>query len=133
MSRIAVIEDYLDYLIPNPKCELDYNKDYEFLIAVMLSAQTTDKRVNKVTKVLFSKYPTLKDLKEASLNDIKNIIKELGNYTKKASAVIEIARTLIDCYGGVVPKNRKALESLPCVGRKTCNVFLSEIFNIIRP
>ena len=78
------IFNYLDELIPNPKCELNYNKDYELLIAVMLSAQTTDKRVNEVTKVLFSKYKTLDELRNANLNDIKNIIRPLGSYNKKA-------------------------------------------------
>ena len=77
------IIDYLDELIPNAKCELEYNKDYELLIAVMLSAQTTDKRVNEVTKVLFKKYPNLKLLSEADINDIISIVKPLG-ITKKA-------------------------------------------------
>jgi len=71
---------YLDELIPNPRCELEYNKDYELLIATMLSAQTTDKRVNMVTKVLFSKYPSLTDLKNADVNDLKEIIKSIGNH-----------------------------------------------------
>ncbi len=125
-----IILNYLDEIIPNPKCELLFNKDYELVIAVMLSAQTTDKRVNKVTKVLFSKYPNLKSLKNANLNDIKNIIKELGNYTKKAQAVIDIAKILDEEYNGVVPKKRQALENLPMVGRKTTNVILSVIYNI---
>ena len=64
MNRII---DYLDEILPNPKCELEYNKDYELLIAIMLSAQTTDKRVNKVTKVLFKRYPTIKDLANANI------------------------------------------------------------------
>ena len=73
MEKIKLIEDYLEELYPNPKCELNYNKDYELLLAVMLSAQTTDKRVNKVTKVLFNKYPSLKDIKEADIEDLKDI------------------------------------------------------------
>lgn len=65
------IVEYLDEIIPNPRCELNYNKDYELLIATMLSAQTTDKRVNSVTDILFKKYPTLEELRDAPLNDIK--------------------------------------------------------------
>jgi len=127
---ISEIESYLDELFPNPKCELNYNKDYELLIAVVLSAQTTDKRVNKVTKILFSKYPTLKDLKNADVKDISSIIKEIGTYRKKATFVKEISRILDEEYEGIVPNNREILESMPGVGRKTCNVVLSNIYNV---
>lgn len=120
----------LEDIIPNPICELEYNKDYEFLIAIMLSAQTTDKRVNKVTKVLFNKYDSLDKLKDANLLDVENIVKELGNYHKKAKALIDIASILYNKYDGVVPKNRTLLEELPLVGRKTVSVFLSEYYNI---
>ena len=75
---IKEVLDYLDELYPNPKCELEYNKDYELLIAIVLSAQTTDKRVNKVNKVLFSKYPDLVSLSKATVSDIENIIREIG-------------------------------------------------------
>lgn len=124
------IENYLDELYPEPVCELNYNRDYELLIAVVLSAQTTDKRVNKVTPVLFSKYPTLKDLKNASINDIEDIIKEIGTYRKKAIFVKEISRVLDEEFDGVVPNNRNILECLPGVGRKTCNVVLSNLYNV---
>jgi len=127
---IEEIENYLDELFPNPRCELNYNKDYELLIAVVLSAQTTDKRVNKVTEVLFSKYPTLRDLKNADIKDISNIIKEIGTYRKKAIFIKEISRILDEEYEGTVPNNRKVLESMPGVGRKTCNVVLSNIYNV---
>lgn len=124
------IEDYLDELFPNPKCELNYFNDYSLLIAIMLSAQTTDKRVNEVTKILFSKYPSLEKLKEADISDLKDIIRPLGSYTKKASNVKEIARKLLDEFNGVVPKEREILETFPGVGRKTTNVFLAEYLNI---
>ncbi len=127
---IEQIENYLDTLYPNPKCELNYNKDYELLIAVVLSAQTTDKRVNKVTEILFKKYPSLKALKEANLKDIQNIIKEIGTYRKKAVFVKEIAKRLDEECGGIVPNDRKLLESFSGVGRKTCNVVLSNIYNV---
>ena len=80
MKRIELIENYLDELIPNPKCELNYSKDYELLISVMLSAQTTDKRVNEVTNNLWNKYKTLEDLKNADINDLKTILRPLGNF-----------------------------------------------------
>ena len=122
------IFNYLDELFPNPICELNYNKDYELLIAIVLSAQTTDKRVNKVTEVLFNKYKSLEELSNASVSDIENIIKEIGTYRKKAIFVKEIASSLVknNC---IVPNDRKYLESLSGVGRKTANVFLSEIYN----
>lgn len=126
MIECKDILDFLDEIIPDPKCELEAKYDYEFLIAIMLSAQTTDVRVNKVTKVLFGKYDTLEKLGNAKLSDVKKIIWELGNYNKKALAVIGIAKVINDVYWGVVPRNREELEALPMVGRKTVSVFLSE-------
>ena len=123
------IIDYLDELIPNPKCELNYNKDYELLIATMLSAQTTDKRVNEVTEVLFKKYPNLESLRKADINDIINIIKSIGTYNKKAKNIIDIANKLKE-KNDIVPNDREFLESLPGVGRKTTNVVLSNIYNV---
>lgn len=129
MNKEKEILNYLNEIIPNPVCELNYNKDYELLLAVMLSAQTKDARVNKVTKVLFDKYDSLKKLKEANIKDIENIIKELGSYHKKSEAIINIAKILDEKYNGKVVNNRKVLENLPMVGRKTTNVVLSELFN----
>ena len=123
------IEDYLDEMFPNPRCELNYSKDYELVLATMLSAQTTDKRVNMVTSILFTEYPNLKALSEASVDDIVKIIRPIGTFNKKASNVINIAKRLLKDYGGVVPNNREYLETLPGVGRKTTNVVLSNIFN----
>lgn len=124
------IESYLDKLYPNPKCELNYNKDYELLLATMLSAQTTDKRVNMVTEVLFKKYPNLKELSEADINDVMEIIKPIGTYKIKSKNLIEIARKLQNDYNGELPNDRKYLESLPGVGRKTTNVVLSNIYDV---
>lgn len=126
---IQTIIDYLDYLFPNPRCELNYNLDYELLIAVMLSAQTTDKRVNMVTSILFDKYPSLKEIKNADIEDIKSIIKPIGTFNKKAENIKMIASRLINDCDGVVPNNREYLESLPGVGRKTTNVVLANLFN----
>lgn len=123
------IVNYLDSIIPNPKCELNYKKDYELLIAVMLSAQTTDKRVNLVTKILFKKYDNLDKLSKANIGDIKNIIKSIGTYNKKALNVIEISKILLEKHNGIVPNDRNSLEAMPGVGRKTTNVVLSNLFN----
>ena len=106
----------LDDMFPEARCELNYNRDYELLIATVLSAQCTDKRVNEVTKVLFSKYD-LDGLAKADKNDIEEIIRSCGSYTKKSSYIIEIAKSLIENYKGVVPNNREYLESLPGVER----------------
>ncbi len=127
---IEKILDYLDQIIPNPKCELNYSKDYELLMAVVLSAQTTDKRVNEVTTILFDKYKTLNDLCNADIEDIKRIIKPIGTFNKKAFFVKEIARTLLTDYNGVVPKTHSELERIPGVGRKSANVVLGVIYNI---
>ena len=123
------IEEYLDSLFPDPKCELNYNKDYELLIAVVLSAQSTDKRVNSVTPILFSKYPSLEVLKNASVKDLESIIRPVGSYHKKSLYVLNIAEKLCDEYNGKVPRDREILESFQGVGRKTANVFLSEFYN----
>lgn len=127
-TKIKLIEDYLDNLYPNPKCELNYQKDYELLIAVMLSAQATDKSVNLVTKVLFDKYQNLKELKEAKLEDIIDIIRPIGTYNRKAVYLLEIANILWNKYDGKVPCYRKDLETMPGIGRKVANVVLSEWF-----
>lgn len=124
------IFDYLDALIPNPKCELNFNCDYELLIAVVLSAQTTDKRVNEVTKVLFTKYPTLEDINKADISSIKEIIKSIGTFNKKAVFVKEIAKTLLKKYDGVVPRTHEELEAIPGVGHKSANVVLGVLYNI---
>ena len=123
------IFDYLDKLYKDAKCELNYNTDYELLIATLLSAQTTDKRVNKVTEVLFKKYPSIKALSEAEISDIENIIREIGTFRRKAIYIHEITNKLISDGYDYVPNDRKYIESLPGVGHKTANVFLSNIYN----
>ncbi len=129
MKNSKEILEKLDKVVPNPRCELNYDKDYELLIATVLAAQSTDKRVNLVTKVLFSKYDIFK-LKDALISDIENIIRPVGTYKRKAIYIIEIAKRLVNDYNGVVPNNREYLENLPGVGRKTCNVVLSNIYNV---
>lgn len=123
------IGEYLDYLFPDPKCELLYNNDYELLIAVVLSAQSTDKRVNSVTPIIFERYDTLEKLKDAELDDLESIIRPVGSFRRKSFYVKEIARILYSEYSGIVPRDREVLGTFPGVGRKTINVFLSEYYN----
>ena len=120
--------EYLDYYIPNPKCELNYSTDYELLIATVLSAQCTDKRVNEVTKILF-KY-NLEEISLMSIDDIEKIIRSCGSYTKKAVYVKNIADILLHDYNGKVPNSREILEPFPGVGPKTCSVVLKNIYNV---
>lgn len=128
--KMSRIEDYLDELFPNPHCELNYSNDYELLISIVLSAQTTDKRVNTVTPILFDKYKSLEVLKMADLSDLESILRTIGSFRKKSLYVKEIARILNEKYNDKVPTDRELLETLPGVGRKTTNVFLSEFYNI---
>jgi len=129
MMKSELLINILNTLYPDARCELLYNTDYELLIATVLSAQCTDKRVNEVTKILFSKY-NLKGLANANFKEIENIIRPCGSYTKKSYYIKTIAERLLQDYDGVVPNNREYLESLPGVGRKTCNVVLSNIYNV---
>lgn len=129
MTNKELILSYLDEKYPNAYCELKYTKDYELLIAVMLSAQTTDKSVNEATAILFKKYPTCEELAEANLYDVQRIISHLGMYQVKAKNVIKIAQRLVQDYGGHVPNDAEALLSLPGVGNKTKNCVLAELYN----
>ena len=128
ISSEYIIEN-LDKLIPNPVCELNYNKDYELLIATVLSAQSTDKRVNIVTSNLFSKY-NLEDLASLDTGIIEGIIKPVGTNKRKSIYIKEISKRLVNECNGIVPNNRDYLESLPGVGRKTTNVVLANLFNV---
>ena len=124
------VSNYIDSLFPNAKCELFYTQDYELVIAVMLSAQTTDKAVNNVTKSLFKDYPTLKDLDNASLEDIENHIKSLGLYKNKAANIKGIAHKLLTEFDGKVPSDKKLLQTLPGIGNKSAGVIRCEVFKI---
>lgn len=129
-NKKVLVEEYLEELFPDPKCELNYKKDYELLLAIMLSAQTTDKRVNECTKVLFQEYPTLEELSKADRMDIEKIIRPLGSFRKKSEYINKISTTLVENYESKVPVDREILEALPGVGRKTVNVFFSEFYNM---
>lgn len=129
MKMINDILEYLDLLYPDARCELLYDNDWELLLAIVLSAQATDKGVNKVTRKLFSKYKTLEELSMASISDIEDIIHEIGTFRRKSKYIKEIALKLVgDGYKGI-PNDRKYIESLPGVGHKTANVFLYIIYN----
>jgi endonuclease III len=123
------IGDLLNEMIPHPRCELAYSKDYELLIATVLSAQTLDARVNMVTKKLWSQYD-IYSLAKANVKEVESIIKPIGTYHKKAEYIINIAKKLVNDYNGHVPNDRKYIESLAGVGHKTCNVVLYNIYNV---
>ena len=126
---VVNFNEKLDMMISDAKCELNYNRDYELVIATVLSAQGTDKRVNEVTSVLFSTYD-IYGLANADKKDVERIIRSCGSYTKKSGYIIDIAKSLVNNYHGVVPNDREYLESLPGVGRKTANVVLSNLFDV---
>lgn len=129
-EKCIIIEKYLDEILPNPGCELTYNSDYGFLIAVMLSAQCTDKKVNLVTKPFFEKYHSLEEIDTLSIEEIKDNIKSLGLYKNKAKNLKGIAHELLTRFNGKVPQDKNELMSLPGVGNKTANVVRVELFKI---
>ena len=129
-TNIKPLLDYLDEILPTAKCELLYTKDYELVIAVMLSAQTTDKSVNAVTPILLKKYPSLDALYNAPLESIEEIIKPTGLYKNKAKNLKGIVKDLKERFNGVVPSNKDELMTLPGVGNKTAGVIRAEIFQI---
>ena len=122
--------DYLDELYPDAYCELIHDDVYQLLVAVMLSAQTTDKKVNLVTKDLFKRFPDVESMAQADIKELETYIKTIGLYRNKAKNLKRMSEVLVEQYHGEVPCSRKALESLPGVGRKTTNVVLSVGFHI---
>lgn len=126
MNREAIVNE-LDRLFENPKCELEYNKDYELLLSVMLSAQTTDKKVNSVTRELYKKYDSLEKLDKLSEKELSEYLRPIGFHKVKAHNFKEIVKIVMNL--GYVPNDRSYLESLPGVGRKTASVVLSHLFD----
>ena len=116
--------------IPEPKCALDFSTPLQLLIATVLSAQTTDKRVNTVTPTLFSEYPNAADLAAASPERVEDIIHPLGFYHSKSAHIIALADQLQERFDGVVPQRMEELVTLPGVGRKTANVVLGNAFGV---
>ena len=132
MERMSVdqILAHLDKLYPDAKCELNHRNAYEMAVAVILSAQTTDASVNRVTPALFESYPDIASLAEGNLRDIENKIASLGLYRNKARAIQGFAQGVIERYQGQIPQEMDDLTTLPGVGRKCANVIQSECFQI---
>ena len=130
MNRAEIILDVIESMFPDAHVELNHQNNFELLIAVVLSAQTTDISVNKITKPLFQKYPTAFELSKALIEDIESIIKTIGLYRNKAKNIQMLSKDLVAKFNGEVPSKRKDLEALPGVGRKTANVVLSNAFGI---
>lgn len=118
----------LQSVMPEPRSELEFSTPFELLVAVILSAQSTDAGVNKATRKLFKVANTPQAMVELGVNGLKKYIRTIGLYNTKAENIIKTSRILIDKYGGSVPEDRAALESLPGVGRKTANVVLNVAF-----
>jgi endonuclease-3 len=128
-SKIKEMVEILKKEYPHAKTELKHSNPFELLIATILSAQTKDTTINKITPILFKKYPTPEKLAEADLKDVEKIIKPTGFYKIKAKNIIETAKILVEKFGGKVPDNMEDLLKLKGVARKTANVVLSNAFN----
>ncbi|MCS7097299.1 MAG: endonuclease III [Candidatus Methanomethylicia archaeon] len=111
--------------------ELNFSNAWELLIATVLAAQTPDKRVNEVTKVLFQKYKNIREYAEAEINELEEIIKSVNFYRKKAQRIKELAKIILEKYNGEIPKSLEELTKLPGVGRKTANMVLANALNIV--
>ena len=129
-KRTKYILDVIESIYPNAKCELNYNNPLQLAIAVALSAQTTDERVNIVTKELFIKCPDVYALSSINILKLKDIIKSIGLANNKAKNLILMAKKIIKDYNGVLPNNYNDLVSLAGIGRKSANVILSECFKM---
>ena len=125
-----LVIEYLNKLYPNARCSLDYSKDYELVIAVILSAQSTDKKVNEITKILFNKYKTIDAYINVPIKDIEEIIKPLGLYKNKALSIKDFAFKLVNKYNYVIPSSKKELLTIKGIGNKVANVILIELFHI---
>ena len=129
-EKVSAIIDALKNKYPEPVCALHYSKDYELMIAVRLSAQCTDARVNLVTPALFAAYPTLEAMANAEIADIENYVHSCGFYKHKARDIVLGCQMLISDYGGKVPGDMESLLKIPGVGRKTANLLLGDLYNI---
>ena len=131
-ERAIAVEDRMNVHYPEAECALVYEGDpFRLTIAVLLSAQTTDKAVNKVTPTLWERYPTPADLAQADVRDVEDIIRTIGFFRTKAANVIKCAQMVVGEFGGEVPRTMEELQRLPGVGRKTANIVLNEGFGIV--
>lgn len=129
-SSVLAIINKFDELYSDPKCELVFHSDYELLVAVILSAQCTDKRVNQVTAELFRDYNTAQKMITLSQEELENKIRPCGFFRNKAKHILSASNEIIEKYGGKLPSEKNKLKSLAGVGEKTANVVLSMAFNI---
>jgi len=129
-EKVSAVIQALKQLYPDALCALQYEKDYELMIAVRLSAQCTDARVNLVTPALFSAYPTLESLAQAHIPDVETYIHSCGFYRQKAKDIVLACQMLISEHGGKVPDTMEALLKLPGVGRKTANLLLGDLYGV---
>jgi len=125
-ALIAALKD----AYPDPMCALQYQKDYELMIAVRLSAQCTDARVNMITPALFERFPTLEAFAEADVSEVEELVHSCGFYRHKARDIVLACQMLRDRFDGKVPDNMDDLLSLPGVGRKTANLLLGDLFRV---
>jgi len=129
-QNILDIIEKVDELYPNPKCELVFNSNYELLVAVILSAQCTDKRVNTVTKELFKEYNTPQKMITLSQVELEQKIRTCGFFHNKAKHILDCSRELLEKYNGEIPSSKSDLKKLAGVGEKTANVVLATAFNV---
>ncbi|WP_185863295.1 endonuclease III domain-containing protein [Blattabacterium cuenoti] len=126
-KKIRIIEKILNFLYPNPISTLYYINEYTLLISIILTAKSKEKKVNEITKFLFNKINSPMDTIRLSIENIKNIIKNIGLHNKKSKNIYDLSVILLKKYNGIVPKNISELKSLPGVGHKTASVFLSHV------
>lgn len=128
IEKVNEIIERLETMHPDAACALEHKNVFQLLVAVVLSAQTTDVSVNKVSPALFESYPTPDKLASADITDVEDRIRTIGLYKNKARNIVKLSQELVERFGGNVPDNFDDLVSLPGVGRKTANVVLAEAF-----
>ena len=129
-EKLSAIINILKAQYPDPQCALHYTKDYELMIAVRLSAQCTDARVNLITPALFAAYPTLEAMAAAPIEHVEELVHSCGFYKHKARDIVLACQMLISKHGGKVPGTMEALLALPGVGRKTANLLLGDLYKV---
>ena len=127
-EKVRAILEILENRYPESMCALHYDKDYELMIAVRLSAQCTDERVNLVTPALFARYPTLESLAQADISEVEGYVRSCGFYHNKARDIVLSCQMLLERFGGRVPGTMDELLTLPGVGRKTANLLLGDLY-----
>ena len=129
-EKVVHIIELLKESYPDPMCALQYDHDYQLLIAVRLAAQCTDERVNMITPALFERFPTLNDFAEADISEVEEYVHSCGFYRHKARDIVLACQMLRDKFGGKVPQTMEELLSIPGVGRKTANLLLGDLYAV---